>query len=564
MKASKFSWLVAGGTVPIWTYFQFATEAPPAILDQVLLAMFGVAFAESAIARGKSPDPPTEDGEVPQTYVDDAKGTFYCQTGDHIVDHAVWLESITMGCRPCLEKLGLAISTEDWLPRLWAVGPEGTKLAKPIKRPEPKRQWFENPTPPKGGAGVSPATKVPFGLTRPRTAKAYVAQHQDWTCRQCHRSYDTMDGFYNNSLGFICKKCNGTVKMDSSQSTTAQREARAAADRQRKMIERQHEQIDNMRKRRAEEVAKNKLRAAMSDDFTRYGAPTLPRNPFSAGGGENISRSGTGTTVRLARIEAGQRVAVSGTGSSIIVDGDVGAGAIVSANGTGTKIMIHGHVGRDAVVHAEGTGSRITYKTRDQRSQVQAHGTGASVEGKVLADDLSAEQRKARAEMALKYDLPYDHDWLDAKIKMAQSVDHLQAKLYVCTCVRCGKRDTDNPVLGGSAALDAQYKCTDCIKAVSAQQSHIPDHRLAQLVRVKGLRTVSTMDHLGDHRVHPGYTYVSKSDQLFKGTREAWTQVPMPSAVADPPEIKTPAHKHVMVQVWGESGEFCNQCGYRA
>lgn len=501
----------------------------------------------------------------------DARGTFYCQTGDHIVDSAVWLESITLGCRPCMEKLGLAIATEDWLPRLWSVGPEGTRLAKPIERPKPKKQWYESPD----LARATPErSRNPFATSdyRGKPVKR-VTERQEWECARCHSLDDRMDGFYNTVEGYVCKKCNGVAIKGEDRPDLKKRltllEMKRREERlnQKKMLENHADLIRKARRSlspyaEAEHEMLRRMERSMQLDSLRSKA--------------DHSQHGTGASVRLAEVKPGQRVTVSGTGSRMIIDGDVGEGAILSASGTGTNIMIGGHVGQDATVMANGTGARVTYKTRAQQSQVQAHGTGANVSGKVIADaEVSAEQQVARADLARKYGLPYPDNsdsweqfdlWMGAKEKMAPAVEKLQGKLYVCTCVRCGKRDVENPVLGGGEALDRGYKCLDCIQVVSKLDSRVPQHRrelLLGISKVNDLHVVRDLGQLNDvSKKSNMVAYLLPADQLFRYSEGTWTQVPMPAKKVTP-EVKTPDHTHIWFEAWGEEGMFCNQCGAR-
>jgi len=142
----------------------------------------------------------------------DTTGTFYCQVGNHIVDHVVWLETITLGCRPCMEKLGKSIATDKWTPRLWAVGPDGIRRAADIPRPDltpPKPKSFGDP--------LSDSLNASFSLDyvhespRRGSPRSYVKDHQDWTCSVCHRSDDTMTGYYNSIMGYTCKRCTPTI-----------------------------------------------------------------------------------------------------------------------------------------------------------------------------------------------------------------------------------------------------------------------------------------------------------------------------------------------------------------
>lgn len=519
--------VIAGTTMGFWTMTQSMTDTPSPYLDALLVATMGAAVAQSTMAHREKSPPPTEDAEVARTPDQDrseaaARGVFYCQAGDHIVDSVVWLETITLGCRPCMEKLGLAISTETWMPRLWVVGSDGIKRAEDIPRPKPKAS--------------TPKT------TSRGTALSYVRKHQDWTCAECYHSFDNAhQGFYNTARGFICKNCSGTVQMDQSKMTRNQLLAKAAEERQRRIV-----------RRKAEQIEESKAQAIRKSMHERVQAMQPARH---------IAEAGTGKSVRLAEVAQGQHVSVTGTGSSIIIDGDVGSEATVVATGTGCSIMIQGHVHRGATVQATGTGCVLSYSTREEYSQVQAHGTGAVVQGKVENRDQA--QQAAREALAQKYDLPYASDWLDAKISMAPMVEQLREKMYVCTCARCGKRDEDNPVLGGAAALDKDYKCLDCMKLASSLDTRVPSFRRDQLAGIKGLVVIPNMDSI-NLCVGSSYVYVINTDQLFKRYQgSGWTQVPLlAKKVAS--EIKTPDHQHVWMDLWDGRGKFCKQCGVRA
>ncbi len=505
----------------------------------------GVAVAQSAIApREKSP-PPTEDVIVTRSTdqaAPDVKGTFYCQAGDHIVDHTVWLETITLGCRPCMEKLGRSISTEDWTPRLWVSTPEGTKRAEDI------------PPLPKPAAPTRSKTKK----TWRGTPLSYIAEHQDWTCSVCHQTRDKMDGFYNTATGFTCQECTPSTPMDDSQTSTSMRIARARtraeaeeALRHKKIIRRQSDQIFDT----------DPLKQALS-------AVT-----YTQGVANSVAKSGHNAVIDLPSVAPGQRVEVTGHNGAIRITGDVGAGARVIATGHNANIKIGGHVWQNAVVEARGHNATVRYQTREYSAHVQAEGHNGVVRGRAEPRKLPNQAEQARAELARKYNLPYPEDsdsfeqfdmWMGAKEKMASSVGQLQAKMFVCTCVRCGKLDVDNPVLGGSEILNAQYKCSDCIQARS--RPGIPAHRQEDLSRLTNLQVLQSVAHLprsgrvGDH------IYLAEVDKLYSwlDSSYGWVQVSMPSRYEPPVAPKTPAHEHVWLDLWGERGKFCKQCGARA
>lgn len=546
-KTQAVSGVLCGLTVAAWTAVQSSGQHPP-WLDQVTVAIVGMALAQSAFVT-KEKSPPTEDdvavtrssdrsrstdaeSDTPPVTAPDAKGTFYCQAGDHIVDHVVWLETITLGCRPCMEKLGLSIATEDWTPRLWTVGPDGIKRAEPIRKP--KKPAPKKATPP-------PASRNPFSETSRRrrgSPRQYVAEHQDWTCSECHNTDDKMDGYYNTERGYVCKRCTGNgTKLGQDKLTDLQRSRRERRLREEKIIQRQSADL------------------------------YIDVPPPHTG---TITRTGTGSSVQVAEVLPEQHIRVTGTGGSVFVTGDVGEGAVISCTGTGASVTVRGHIHEGVTIECVGTGASVTYNTREEYSQVQAHGTGARVKGTVKnrRDDNSV--RQAREQLAKKYGLDpqfaqFD-EWMAAKEAMAPAVEQLSKKLYVCTCVRCGKYDVDNPVLGGASALDASYLCGGCIhtKSSLSKLGGIPLDRIGDLARLTELSVVDTPSDLPKKGREGDHVYVKSVDWLFTWLHGAWIRVAMPSRNHSFREIETPAHKHIWQELWGIEGRFCVQCGERS
>lgn len=221
-------------------------DQPSPILDPALVAVLGLtmmSFASTSSKDSFREEAPvgvfeqggdlddvttftkTAEKIVDQEYAADVKGTFYCQAGDHIVDHIVWLETITLGCRPCMEKMGRAIGTDEWLPRLWAVGEKGAVRARPI----------------------------------PPVAKASVPLKSNtvWQCTTCKDTFpDSGQGFWNTKSGFICNRCQPTRKIGQDRESVRQRINRQNNERMQKIILRQSEQIERENRKDAEHNAR--------------------------------------------------------------------------------------------------------------------------------------------------------------------------------------------------------------------------------------------------------------------------------------------------------------------
>lgn len=329
----------------------------------------------------------------------DVKGTFYCQAGDHIVDHIVWLETITLGCRPCMEKLGKEISREDWTPRLWAVTPEGTKRAKDIPKSPPVKDFTRYQAPVKQ-ARVSPFT----------CAEQYMLEHQDWSCTRCGASSDKMDGVYNTASGFLCNKCR--VYLEEGGKNAKSR--KIGQDRETALQRRRREDHE----RRIAIIARQ--------------AGSIPDEP------PVVHKNGTGVRIRMKDVIEGQEVSVTGTGSAILIDGDVGRKARVIATGTGCQIVVTGVVHPFAKVIANGTGAKIQCGSVSGSALIQAKGTGARADWKEIPDPVDQDDvEDSRVALARKYDLDYDRRWPEHRdaqlaqipdLKIAQSTDARPSK----------------------------------------------------------------------------------------------------------------------------------------
>jgi hypothetical protein len=459
----------------------------------------------------------------------DAKGTFYCQAGDHIVDSVVWLETITLGCRPCMENLGRHIATDIWTPRLWSVGPEGIRRAADIPRPDltpekPTERPTETPRKSKSPLRGSP--------------REYVKEHQDWTCSVCHRSDDTMSGYYNTATGYTCKRCTPTMlnKEQREQNYQTYIERRDALEHKR--------ETEHARKERAESTARS------------------------------ITRQGSDSALELEEVLPGQRVTNQGAYSRITIRGDVGEGATVIAQGGDCRIVVKGHIHKNATVVAQGGNASIQFNTRDPDSRVEAQGGGSSVQGRsttVLPSTVSAslekklrefdtkmaaiKQEHARKELARTYGMEYNHPWVEAKLKMAEDVENLRERVWVCNCVRCGKWDS---ALGGDVDSHANHMCEDCRTSVRAVQ--YPPHRRALLSTIHNLETVIDRKCRPEEGNSGDWVYCMREDQLFTWVENqrpgfGWVQVSLLSAA------KEKDHDHVWVQKHGDPRVFCSLCG---
>lgn len=584
-----------------WTTAQFVMDQPPPALDSLLVATIGAAFVGMAVAKEKSP-PPTKDATVanePEAPASDATGTFYCQAGDHIVNSVVWLETITLGCRPCMEKLGRDISTKEWMPRLWSVGPGGTRRAADIPKPKP---IIVQPA----KESNSPFAKDPFFRSRANNLskanpKKYISEHQDWTCARCARSYDdTTQGFYNSVEGFVCNLCQPiAIPGGTNQSKRQQDSTRRA-----KIVERQSEQIEKARAKAAIESEAKQFQEAIHPlqqamDAIHGTIQAAWGLPGVIMGNETVVpdhkkalnwevRDGMVVVDADAAIEATRRASVPikktghnaaiviegdvigsqvvecvGHNARITIQGDVGSEARVVADGHNATIEIHGHVHRDAFVEARGHNAEVSYGTRDQSAYVQAEGHNGKVRGRVVDQKTTPrpDQQQARADLAATYGLPYKNH-LDEWDAYFNALETPSRGMYVCTCVRCGKYDTSNPVMGGSKALDAQYKCAECLQS----PREWPKHRDAVLRNMTNLATVRTKAKMPKKGKVGEWVYVASTDQIFtwmdgQGDLFGWVQVSMPSGASPFAEIKTPAHTHVWAEAWGESRKFCRECG---
>lgn len=467
----------------------------------------------------------------------EVKGKFYCQAGDHIVDSVVWLETITLGCRPCMEKLGLHIATDKWTPRLWVVTSDGIKRATDIPRPDlvPKKTTPQEHQKLKEALAAH-VSRSPFR----GSPREYVKEHQDWTCMVCHRSDDTVSGYYNTERGYTCKRCTPTrpvsaaLKGNYDQSYIEQRTRNPVEefDRRRRELERKIE-----RREREQERADEAIRRAMG-----IPASVPAAKPAS------ITRQGGNSRIELKSVLPGQHVTAQGANSSIIVQGDVGEGATVIVQGGDSSIIVQGHIHKRAKVVAQGGSAFIKFGSRDPASQVTAQGGGATVQGRVLSEfPKSTEQ--ARRELARTYGLEYDHPWVDAKLKMAKDVEHLGGLLYSISCVRCGKRVN---VLGRDNAVE-DFKCDDCLDKYPAQRRKL-------LSTIHGLRTVADRKSRPEKGHSGDWVYCIKEDQLFTWIENqrpglGWAQVALPSAP------KEKEHSHVWVQRFGDPRSFCTLCG---
>lgn len=496
----------------------------------------------------------------------DPTGTYYCQVGDHLVDEVVWLEQITLGCKPCMIKMRDSIFKDcSYKPRLWSVTPTG--IARVDETPPPQ---------------LPPS---PFRPAR-STPKTYIFKHQDWTCTQCGRSFDNAEaGFLNTVLGFVCKTCNHTRKMDGPKRTTVQRQA----DQLRENEERARQAQSSLERINTPAVSVEKHTGTQTKvrKATLFPGQTIivtgTSATFIAEGdvpnGCNIVITGTATVTHVkGDVLPGGRIVATGTGTVVIVDGYVHDNGAVVATGTRATITHHGK-GPCAHVLATGTNARMTDlggKSKrvsvndieqmlieklqettgitigmEERKAVRA-GAEAIAEAGATQEALEAavermEVIKARSALADKFGLEYPAEWLDAKAQMTPGTRKLmsrdRAKTYsideeedgeepvrqTLSCVGCGKQ-----VLRPANWAANISRCGDCWRQYANDQGGytIP----AQLPDGGLIAAVQTHVDLPRNPKDGERAYVMSDNKLwrFEGKpMRSWVQVPLPTRKLD-------------------------------
>ncbi|QZE10486.1 hypothetical protein SEA_SCOOBYDOOBYDOO_140 [Mycobacterium phage ScoobyDoobyDoo] len=114
--------------------------------------------------------------------------TFYCATGDHLVDEVIWLEQLALGCKNCMIKLRDTLTKDrDINMRFWRGNPDGTLTQISV---DPQKPLMTNKT-----EAVAPTKGEP-----------------EWICTVCSRSCESKQGYFNTAFGFVCKECAPTHK----------------------------------------------------------------------------------------------------------------------------------------------------------------------------------------------------------------------------------------------------------------------------------------------------------------------------------------------------------------
>ena len=471
-----------------WMGFQAFSDAPPPVLDQMLVATFGAWFVTMAMdRREQSPDDDTPT-EVPVDWTDSAEKlieqieeeqtpkSFYCATGDHIVDEVIWLEQIALGCRPCMIKLRETLTKDrDITMRLWRGNPDGTLTqipADPEKKPLPTKTSVT--TPAKTAA-------------RRRGPKDYIREHQDWTCKRCGKGFDTAEeGFYNTAEGFVCKKCNG-VKIKGGPPVGG--------------------------------LTKGTPRSVKADG----GPYTVDK--MSVAAGEVVKASGGRTSIRIrGDVGPGALVKASGGNCRIIIDGDVYQNATISASGGSGEIIVKGYIYDYAIVKASGGSCRVNHHGHAATAQVKASGGSATVsdlggnrdsdggavdftryqapgpiattkqdwamaERQVVQIDPLTQALEA-IQFAQQVSEPDEMDQYFASLRGDDTIqDQLndvtqkrikrnqeiaerngQGDFIIPTCVECGLLDPENPVAGWTKNPPG-YKCAVCLSGSTPDQA---------------------------------------------------------------------------------------------
>ncbi|ASZ74719.1 hypothetical protein KHO57_gp185 [Mycobacterium phage Phabba] len=480
-----------------WMGFQAFSDAPPPVLDQMLVATFGAWFVTMAMdRREQSPDDDTPT-EVPVDWTDSAEKlieqieeeqtpkSFYCATGDHIVDEVIWLEQIALGCRPCMIKLRETLTKDrDITMRLWKGNPDGTLTqipADPEKKPLPTKTSV-----------TTPARQA----AKRRGPKDYIREHQDWTCNRCGKGFDTAeDGFYNTAEGFVCKKCNGVaIKGGPPVSGLTKNTPRQGA----------------------------KTYESVKADGGPYSVDKM-----SVGAGEVVKASGGRKSIRIrGDVGPGALVKASGGNCRIIIDGDVYQNATITASGGSCEIIVKGYIYDYAIVKASGGSCRVNHHGHAATAKVTATGGSATI------TDLGGNRDSDGGAVDFtRYQAPgpiatTKQDWAIAErgvvhvsedpltqalqaIQFAQTVssetdemdsyfsslrgddtlqDQLngvvkqrmerqslrepadQSKFFLATCVECGLLDDQNPVAGWDRQPPG-YKCQVCLSGSTPDQA---------------------------------------------------------------------------------------------
>ncbi|ACH62142.1 hypothetical protein MYRNA_141 [Mycobacterium phage Myrna] len=459
-----------------WVSAQALMDAPPPVLDQVMVAAFGVWFTSMALEQRKKSDAADQTPtEVPVDWTDSAerlleqleeentpKPTFFCATGDHIVDEVIWLEQIALGCKPCMLKLRDTLTKDrDITMRLWKGNPDGTLTqipADPEKKPLPTKT-----------SATTPAKTA----ARRRGPKEYIREHQDWTCTQCGRGFDTaQDGFYNTMTGFVCKRCAGTAIKGG-------------------------KPVGGLTAHKAEQRVKSRVADG--------GPYTVDKVNVAAG--EVVKASGGRTSIRIrGDVGPGALVKASGGNCRIIIDGDVYQNATVMASGGSGEIIVKGYIYDYAIVKASGGSCRVNHHGHAATAQVKASGGSATVSDLSGGRDEDAGPRDFTRYQAPGPIATTKRQWADAesfannrgddpltrylheitapsiqdqlndvtqkRIKRNQEIAERngQGDFIIPTCVECGLLDPENPVAGWTKNPPG-YKCAVCLSGSTPDQA---------------------------------------------------------------------------------------------
>jgi hypothetical protein len=265
------------------------------MMDSVLIAMFGVMFANMAIDRRKQSsevDTPTED------QVTQAETKYYCIRGDHNVESVVWLEQLEMGCKPCMLKLRETLTKDrDVHMRLWRMTDDGLMVQVQPDGPDLPKEAAVPTTTAQKITTFRGDTLVSF----PPTAYQEVSH---WECTVCHRkSEDGTNGSYNTVAGWRCAACHPLRPMGARAESVAAESASANAWSQRSddvvaaravradKIESRSPFLDRLGVILAHDPLQHYLQGAINaevdaKDFTRYQMPgpvSINGSRFEAG-----------------------------------------------------------------------------------------------------------------------------------------------------------------------------------------------------------------------------------------------------------------------------------------
>lgn len=528
--------LMGGG----WVSAQALMDAPPPVLDQLMVATFGLWFTSMALEQRKQSsdadaDTPTE---VPVDWTDSAEKLmeladptpapqFYCATGDHLVDEVIWLEQIALGCKPCMLKLRETLTKDrDITMRLWKGNPDGTLTqipADPEKKPLPTKTSV-----------TTPARQA----TRRRGPVDYIREHQDWTCNRCGKGFDSAaDGFYNTAEGFVCKKCNGVAIKGGPP-------------------------VPGLTARKVDAARRVSSKKADGGPYTV--------DKTSVAAGEVVKASGGRKSIRIrGDVGPGALVKASGGNCRIIIDGDVYQNATITASGGSCEIIVKGYIYDYAIVKASGGSCRINHHGHAATAQVKASGGSATV------TDLGGNRDSDGGAMDFtRYQAPgpiaaTKQQWVDAeaysdnrgddpltdylaqivsaesatiqdqlndvtqkRIKRSQEIAKRngQGDFIIPTCVECGLLDPENPVAGWTKNPPG-YKCAVCLSGSTPDQAK----RSYRKWRVQSRRDLPKAPK--DRETY----YVIDDNEVLTWFDGTWVRVLIPNRNTDDTPVSRPA-----------------------